>query len=82
MMNFTEEDFMKSYTERIKYLRENNDLTQRDVAEYLAISTQKYKNYEKGICSISASHLISLCLLYNVSADYILGFTDKQGRII
>ncbi len=39
MMNFTEEDFMKSYTKRIKYLRENNDLTQRDVAEYLAIST-------------------------------------------
>lgn len=72
---------MKSYTERMRYLREKNDLTQRDVADYLEIGTQKYNNYEKGKSRIPVTHLISLCLLYNVSADYMLGFTDEQGSI-
>ena len=61
---------------RLKDLREDNDLTQKDVAKLLLITQQQYSLYEKGYRDIPTSALITLAKLYNVSVDYILGIND------
>lgn len=65
------------YIKRIRDLREDSDLTQEQVAEYLGTSQTMYARYERGANELPIRHLIKLCDLYNVSADYILGRTDK-----
>ena len=69
---------MKSYLEIIRDLREDNDKTQKDVAEYLGTTQQVYSRYEKGENEIPVRHIIALCRFYNVSADYILGLKENQ----
>lgn len=69
-------DNMK-YNERIRDLREDKDLTQKEVAEILNTSQTVYSRYEIGIRALPIEHLIKLCKFYNVSADYILGFTNN-----
>ena len=64
---------MKSYQERIRALREDHDLTQEQVAQYLGTSQTMYARYERGASELPIRHLISLCKLYRVSADEILG---------
>ena len=64
---------MKSYQERIRALREDHDLTQEQVAQYLGTSQTMYARYERGANELPLRHLISLCKLYRVSADEILG---------
>ena len=54
---------------RIKDLREDNDLYQRDIANLLGISQQYYSEYESGKRTITISHLITLAKYYNVSID-------------
>lgn len=61
------------YIKIIKDLREDSDLTQQQVAEYLGTSQTMYARYERGANELPIRHLIKLCKLYNVSADYILG---------
>ncbi len=68
---------MKDYTERIRDLREDHDLTQQAVAEFLGTTQQVYSRYEKGVNEMPIRHLIALCRYYNVSADYILGLKDE-----
>ncbi len=63
--------------QRIRDLREDNDLTQREVAKILHCSQQVYSNYELGQRDIPTKVLIQLAHYYNVSVDYILGITDK-----
>lgn len=65
------------YIKRIRDLREDSDLTQAQVAEYLGTSQTMYARYERGANELPIRHLIKLCDLYNVSSDYILGRTDK-----
>ena len=67
---------MKTYVERIRELREDTDKTQREVARYLGTTQQVYSRYENGENEIPVRHIISLCRLYKVSADYILGLSD------
>lgn len=62
-------------------LRTDNDLYQADVAKKLNISQQYYSEYEKGNRELPIRHLISLCKFYNVSADYILGFTTIKKEL-
>ena len=62
---------------RIRDLREDNDLTQKQVANKLKCSQQVYSNYELGQRDIPTDILIALSKLYNVSTDYILGLSDK-----
>lgn len=69
---------MKSYLEIIRDLREDNDKTQKEVAEYLGTTQQVYSRYEKGENEIPVRHIIALCRFYNVSADYILGLKENQ----
>ena len=61
---------------RIRDLREDRDLRQRDVAEYLNCSQQVYSNYELGQRDVPTDVLIRLARFYKVSTDYILGLTD------
>lgn len=63
---------MKKYTDVLRELREDNDLTQAQVAKVLGIKQQVYSRYELGIRELPISLLIKLCKFYNVSADYIL----------
>ena len=60
----------------IRDLREDNDLTQAQVAKLLGTSQTMYARYERGANELPIHHLIRLCEIYGVSADYILGL-DK-----
>ena len=62
---------------RIKDLREDNDLTQKQVAEYLHIRQNTYSQYETGHRQIPIESLIALAKFYKTSTDYILGLTDN-----
>lgn len=66
------------YIERIRALREDNDLKQKDIAIILKKSQQGYAHLENEQARLSIDDLITLCRYYNISADYVLGFTDKQ----
>ena len=68
---------MKSYNEIIRELREDNDKTQKEIADYLGTTQQVYSRYEKGENEMPIRHIISLFKYYNVSSDYILGLTSK-----
>ena len=61
------------YTRIIRDLREDSDLTQQQVAEFLGTSQTMYARYERGANELPLRHLVKLCELYNVSSDYILG---------
>ena len=61
---------------RLKDLREDSDMLQKDVAEYLQCSQVCYSYYEIGRRDIPTDVLIKLAQLYNTSTDYILGLTD------
>ena len=63
--------------QRIRDLREDRDLTQRELAAILNCSQQVYSNYELGQRDIPTEVLIKLATFYNVSTDYILGLQDK-----
>lgn len=67
-----------AYYKRIKELREDHDLTQAQVAEYLGMKQPQYFRYEKGTRDIPSDLLIALSKLYNVSTDYILGLKDTM----
>ncbi|MBS7360655.1 MAG: helix-turn-helix transcriptional regulator [Oscillospiraceae bacterium] len=69
---------MNVYVKRIRDLREDNDLTQTEIADLLGTSQTMYARYERGANEIPVRHIIKLCSFYNVSADYILGITDKK----
>lgn len=62
--------------ERIRNLREDNDLTQKELAKILNCSQQVYSNYELGQRDIPTDVLIKISKFYNVSTDYILGISD------
>ena len=66
------------YHERIKELREDRDKTQKEIEEYLNISQNTYSQYERDRRGISVEVIIKLANYYDVSADYILGLTDKK----
>ena len=61
------------YVRKIRDLREDHDLTQQQVADYLGTSQTMYARYERGANELPIRHLIMLCKLYHVSSDYILG---------
>ncbi len=67
------------YVQRMKNLREDSDYTQQFVAEYLGTSQTMYARYERSANEMPIRHLIKLCDLYHVSADYLLG-RDKRRK--
>ena len=68
------------YRKRIRDLREDSDLTQQDVADYLGTSQTMYARYERGANELPVRHVIKLCELHHVSADYLLGLTDEDKK--
>lgn len=64
---------------RIRELREDHDLTQRQIAEILKITQPQYWRYEKGYRELPTDILIFLAKFYNVSADYILELSDDPS---
>ena len=63
---------------RIKELREDKDITQREIADYLHIKQNTYSQYENGQRQLPIECLIALSKYYNTSTDYILGLTDER----
>ena len=63
---------------RIRDLREDRDLFQRDLAEYLQCSQVCYSHYETGKRDIPTEVLLKLADFYNTSIDYLLGRTDEK----
>ena len=65
------------YFQRIRDLREDADLSQREIAAYLGIQQTVYSRYERGFQIIPLEHLIRLADFYDVSTDYLLGRTQR-----
>ena len=63
---------------RLKDLREDNDLLQKDIAKKLGISQQYYSQYELGNYTMPIELLIELAKEYNVTLDYLVGLSDKK----
>lgn len=63
---------------RLKDLREDNDLYQKDIAKILNMSQTGYSKYETETNDIPTNILIKLALFYEVSIDYILGLTNEK----
>lgn len=64
--------------QRIRDLREDKDMTQREMAELLHCSQRVYSNCEKGERDIPTEILIALARFHKTSTDYILGLTNKK----
>ena len=62
--------------QRIRDLREDKDLTQQNIADYLHCSQRVYSHYERGDVDIPTSILIKLAQFHRTSTDYLLGLTD------
>ena len=64
------------YLKRVYDLREDHDLTQKAIAEYLSIHPNLYRRYEKGVREFPLEIVVKLADYYQVSTDYLLGRTD------
>lgn len=70
-------NYEKSYN-RIRALREDNDLTQKEIAAILNMSQTGYSKYETGENDVPTKILIDLAKYYDTSIDYLLGITDVK----
>ncbi len=66
------------YFRRIRDMREDFDLSQKQIAEYLGIAQTVYSRYERGFQTIPLEHLISLADYYQVSLDFLTGRSRKK----
>lgn len=71
---------VRTFIEKLRGLREDNDLTQVQMAEVLGTSQTMYARYERGANEMPIHHLVTLCEFYNVSADYFLGTAPDPHR--
>ncbi len=67
-----------NYRTRIRAVREDRDLTQKQIGEVLQKSQQGYNHIEDGRAELKIDDLKRLCLFYNMSADYLIGLTDIE----
>ena len=65
---------------RIKDLREDNDITQKEIADYLHVKQNTYSQYENEKRQLPIDVLIALAKFYNTSTDYILGLTNEKRK--
>lgn len=65
--------------EKIRNIREDKDIKQKDMAKYLHMQPTTYNAYEKGKRTISADLLKNICIFLNVSADELLGLNIKNS---
>ena len=69
------------YRERLRNTREDRDLTQAEIGRLLNKSQQGYNHIETGRAEMKIEDLVVLCKFYNLSADYMIGLTDKPKKI-
>ncbi len=62
---------------KLKDIREDRDLTQREIAEHLHIRQNTYSQYENGHRALPVDILVKLAMYFGTSTDYILGLTDE-----
>lgn len=67
----------RMYFQRLRDLREDADLSQKQVAALLGIQQTVYSRYERGFQTIPLEHLLTLADFYHVSTDYLLGRTKN-----
>ena len=68
-----------NYAERMRNLRQDNDLSQKKVADMLGVAQTTYSQYELEKRPMPIDYLIALCKFYNVSADYMLGLSNRKN---
>ena len=66
------------YTERLVLAREKRNITQKELSDALKIKQQQYARYEKGINIMPVTYLPKICIILDISADYILGLIDEM----
>lgn len=66
--------------QRLKDLREDNDLKQEAIAQMLEMTRQQYQLYESGKRQIPFDKVIKLAVYYNISIDYIAGLTNDKRK--
>ena len=71
---------VRTFIEKLRGLREDNDLTQAQVALVLGTSQTMYARYERGANEMPLRHFVTLCKFYNVSADYFLDTAPIKMR--
>lgn len=70
------------FYERLKTVREDNDLTQADIAEFLGTTRQQVGKWENGVQMMGVDKYIKLAKYYNISADYLLGLIDTPRKLV
>ena len=68
------------YRQRLREIREDRDLSQADVGKLLHKSQQGYSHIENGRAELKIEDLIVLCKYYHLSADYVIGLTDRPRQ--
>ena len=69
---------MATYRERLRGVREDCDITQAELGKILNKSQQGYNHIEAGRAELKIDDLIKICKYFNLSADYLIGLTDKK----
>ena len=68
------------YIMRLKEIREDSDIKQKEIADYLHIKQNTYSQYENGQRQIPIDTLIQIAKFYNTSVDYLLGLTNTKEK--
>lgn len=68
------------FHERIRALREDNDIKQKDIAKLLNMNQRKVSRLETKATEPTPDEIIRYCKIFNVTADYILGLSDKKNK--
>ena len=71
---------MLNYYPRLKDLREDHDMSQQEVADYLGMKQPQYSRYERGERELPMHLFVRLAVHYNVSIDYMVGLSDIRER--
>ncbi len=66
------------YTDRLQWVRDCRNMTQKELANQLGLKQQQYARYEKGVNVMPITYLANICRILDVSADYLLGLTDTM----
>ncbi|MDE5984764.1 MAG: helix-turn-helix domain-containing protein [Eubacterium sp.] len=69
------------YKKRLKDLRVDSDITQAQIADVLRVKQTTISNYEHGKRQYKIEDLVKLCKFYNVSPEYVLGFTNEYKSL-
>ena len=69
------------YYQRLRDLREDENKTQQEIADYLQMKQPQYNRYESGTREIPVHILIELAKYYNISLDYIVGLTKEKRKL-